>query len=641
MALNIIAYEAERKQKLGPSAKPGEAELNSRQYRTLKKFFDGMENSRAFNKRAIDAALAIEDGTMTRAEKDAALGSIGAGILALSDHRLGGGYYDLPESIRLAAEGPRLSASDEHQIPYLWPVWGGDANSLSQFLRNAPDDLQGGKGFSATLTLSTGFYLHDFGGLEAHKDLLDDDAVGHLVDVSTRNKDANNAILTDEYRHPYASKDADLNKKAIEGLLTYDWPDEDANGEPSWMAGGKPVTGLLDWIAEDTQSESRSDQERAIEAAAGLLKLVGDEDEGIFKDLERTSVSTDDSEEASFTEYNDELANSMFKIFSAHLDDFAVEGGNEEAGYRHLELSDENRKKLGVKFDDEREFILAVPEDAKKNYMQLMVANQDVAPFVAYSVDVKSQDILNEYVDGLLDGSEGNAKNKASGAHGRLQGLLDGSLINNFKRESENEEKAIQESIQVRELGVGMVKDAVGSTKVISGPAAPASAALLEFAASGTKNLLTEDLKQELEEVQAKADNIEPKNPQTIHRERLQEFGDALLSVDRPDENGKIPKELKSFPDHLVKDGEMAAYEAEDVAFSDDVSDDLEDWFKSVEVRKESDHGTENFSSHVVGYNKTYGDSYMATVGDDRGATLDEMLIELREQKEKAKEGKE
>src|SRR5699024_1561698 len=130
----------------------------------------------------------------------------GGGLIALSDEKIGGGLSLLPESIVQTIQGRTLSA-DGLDITTDHVQFGQDLTNLADFLGNAPSELEGGRRFSQDLTLHMGMILEDGLGATApsfNDFLLNELGEGNmetLLDVSTRNIEANHGILTGQYEN--------------------------------------------------------------------------------------------------------------------------------------------------------------------------------------------------------------------------------------------------------------------------------------------------------------------------------------------------------------------------------------------------------------------------------------------------------
>ncbi|MDT0331915.1 TPR repeat region-containing protein [Nocardiopsis lambiniae] len=257
----------------------------------------------------------MEGDHMSGEERAHALGVLGDGLLTLSDEDLGGGYDLLPQSVRRAAEGPFLHLPGENEMPYHLVSYQEDARALSHLLRHTDDELRGGDAFSTNLTLGAGAYMH-YWGAEGENGWVVSEELAPLVEVGTRNEDANHYVLTGEYPNgkteipglPELAPHERTN--AVEGILTYEWHDD-----------GATARGLVDWMAEDALSEDDEVRERAGTAAAGFVETVTTAE--MQKALTDTGVDVGDSKDASFTEFNPELADAFAGVFDSYIFSFA------------------------------------------------------------------------------------------------------------------------------------------------------------------------------------------------------------------------------------------------------------------------------------------------------------------------------
>ncbi|WP_017610726.1 TPR repeat region-containing protein [Nocardiopsis xinjiangensis] len=364
----------------------------------------------------------MDESDMSDQEREDALGMLGDGLLVLSDPELGGGYNELPQSFRYAVEGSWINPDAEDKLPSL-PV-GSDMKALSAFMEHTDDNLQGGYGLSTNLHLTTGAFL-DAWGDESDPDgvLPSSEQVSHLVDVASRNTDANYYMLTGEHRNEEEGVDygdADLRTQALEGTLTYNWHD-----------GGHTARQLTDWLAEDIHSDDPDVSQRAGDAFAGFMETITDSD--MHEALVNTGVDVHEGDneysDASFTQVNGELADSLADIFDAHIYSFA----NGEV------LDGENVPNSGIgEFDPEQSFVEMGP-DERAMYMQLLMGDDETAGRVVNSVDAYQQ------VESIAFLETGNEASTARGS-AQLQGLLERALW----LESENRVADLDEDVDRR-----------------------------------------------------------------------------------------------------------------------------------------------------------------------------------------------
>ncbi|KUP97069.1 TPR repeat region-containing protein [Thermobifida cellulosilytica] len=367
------------------------------------------------------------------------LGTLADGILVLSREDLHGGYENLPEDIRTAlGSGSWAKGGDATK------GWGADIEPLASILEHADGDLMGGKDFSALLTAVVGAnaspeFLHPEG-----KEFFERNAQ-ILLDVSTRNNEANHAILTDSFYHPDHRND-EAHKEdykidaagVVQGIFVYDWP-EPAPGERT------PAAGLIAWIPElahqgglptdDLSAEDMAARQMAGEAAAGLINLLGSD--ALFQELTDTGVPVHDEatgttrRDLTFTQYNPALADALADVFESYVGSFALEYGF-PAGYGdggsstidlHWRLEDgespynpaDGTIKLGV--------------TERLRFLQYLAANEDSA--------VRMVSISGTYQELMLGGHLATGNGITHGTRAAtLQGLVD-AAFNNEQAERE------------------------------------------------------------------------------------------------------------------------------------------------------------------------------------------------------------
>jgi uncharacterized protein (DUF697 family) len=185
------------------------------------------------------------------------LGALGGGLLALSDSRVGGGANRLPPSLAglidrqlgtgggVAADG----ATHAHKIAPMLAALRAPSIGLEQ--------LEGGKELSAALTLEVAQ-----SNLMGQPTFLDD-ARSDVLDIATRNNDANYELLTGVLQNPDFG--AETNEYVLRGIFGHDWKDHG-------LAAGR----LIDWIPEEAGSNDQAVQNRAAEAAFKVFTIMTD-----------------------------------------------------------------------------------------------------------------------------------------------------------------------------------------------------------------------------------------------------------------------------------------------------------------------------------------------------------------------------
>ena len=373
----------------------------------------------------------MEGDHMTDEEREHALGMLGDGLLVLSDNELGGGYDSLPESVRTASEGPFLN-TDPNAPVYHMSSYQEDAQALAQLLTHTSEDLNGGYTLSTNLTMSTGSYNY-FWGSQGEGGWLTSEELAALVDVGTRNEDSNYYVLTGD--HPQPVPELGLNhhdsfrEQAVQGLFSYEWHDQGATARQ-----------LTDWIAEDFTS---TDEEKVIQAGngfAGFMEIMTDPD--VYEALTNTGVDVTEGENdysnASFTQFNGEIADSLANAFDAHIYSFANgdiydTGDMPVEGIGHYE-HDSGRVQMG-------------PQE-RAMYMHYLMGNDESAGHVVNSVDFYQQ------IESIAYLESGDAPNSARGA-GQLQALLEQALEMESKNRSDDLDAQIDRRTQITDFIVG------------------------------------------------------------------------------------------------------------------------------------------------------------------------------------------
>ncbi|WP_306367707.1 hypothetical protein [Nocardiopsis sp. CC223A] len=310
-----------------------------------------------------------ESEHLTQEQKDQLLSTMGGSVLALSDESIGGGYDQLPQSIHEVVEGPLGYLPYSSKGGAYSPGWASDFEILTEMFDDANDmfneypggPLIGGAELSANLTGTIAGVVVDplTGG-------TDDETLQTMLDISTQNKDANYAILTGEYpdgesyKHPtYFSVGGGMRGtefgELVTSLFSHEWEDD-----------GAAARGLIDWLAEDSLSDDKELRERAGIAAAGFVDLVTTSD--AQDALTDTGVKVGDSKDASFTEFNPELADAFAGVFETYIVSFAEsdikDGGETIIGAGNYDSSTER-------------FDIGIQERAA--YMQYLMGDEDSA----------------------------------------------------------------------------------------------------------------------------------------------------------------------------------------------------------------------------------------------------------------------
>ncbi|MFD3684048.1 hypothetical protein ACFWTE_04380 [Nocardiopsis sp. NPDC058631] len=307
-----------------------------------------------------------------------------------------------------------------------------DAQALAQLFAHTSDDLQGGYTLSTNLTMSTGSYNY-FWGSQEEGGWLTSEELDALVDVGTRNEDSNYYVLTGEHPQPLPELGLDhhdsFREQAVQGLFSYEWHDQ-----------GSTARQLTDWIAEDFTSSDDEGVIRAGNGFAGLMEIITDPD--IHDALTKTGVDVTEGENeytnASFTQFNGELADSLANVFDAHIYSFA-----------NGDIYDTNDIPVeGIGLYEHDTGLVQMGPQERAMYMQYLMGNDESAGYVVNSVDLYQQIESIAYLD------SGNAPSSARGA-GQLQALLEQALDMESKNRTDDLDEQIDRKTQITDSIVG------------------------------------------------------------------------------------------------------------------------------------------------------------------------------------------
>lgn len=380
-------------------------------------------------------------------ERDELMEALGGGLLALSDGGLGGGYDYLPDGVREVAEGHgenwerfggpgQTAAAKEEQGNQNWLE---AAENLGDLLQSAPSlegqQMTGGTAFSTNLTvsISEGLGLDYPEPHSTEPELNLDDHLQPLLDVATRNPEANAVLLTGEttngnsYSHPNFG-DIDLGE-TLGNLYQHDWDDN-----------GSTVAQITDWIPDYANSDDPDLTKLAGESSAGLIEAISS-DNDLY--LELIGVELGDGpndhnleeEKTSFTELNPGVAESFFGVFHTYIEDFGgeVDGGTHEynASEQHLNLDAESRSR----------------------FMQYIAGDEDSAVRMIASVEAQQMENLS------FNGLDPQTPEVAGSQNGTLQGLLDTALQNEAMNRTANSDEAEIENTNRQREAATLVSD--------------------------------------------------------------------------------------------------------------------------------------------------------------------------------------
>ena len=423
-------------------AQQGETSYREEEMDFLEAFYDALEEEGPNGRGVIGIPSVLEGEHLSDEEREHALGVLGDGVLALSDPEIGGGYEKIPESVRNAIDLPFAYHDGNHQGGmYADPLGTQESDArtmgdLSELFAHSSDDLEGGYGFSTNLSLSLGTFMETWGS--GSDPWVTSEELAELVDVASRNKDANSFLLTGEHvdgaEEPGVDYRSDYRDVAVEGILTYEWHDEGATARQ-----------ITDWMAEDLNSDNPEDRVRAQKAFSGFMETITDPE--MHSALTKTGVSVEEGESlytnASFSQYNISLANSFADIFDSHIYSFSTGEVVDAHGNPTTGIGE---------YDPDRGFV-EMGSLERANFMQYLAGNDETAARLVESVDIYQQVELMAYLEG-----DSPAESSARGA-GSIQGLLEQALqMESDDRYADNQER-IDRHKQVLSFGLSEAAD--------------------------------------------------------------------------------------------------------------------------------------------------------------------------------------
>lgn len=284
--------------------------------------------------------------------QDDMLGWLGTGMLALSNNQLwppslrehdpmdpDAGYH-LPETVIDLVSQTALDRDQMIRYPQMGVMverWD-DFAALAHLLEHTPADLEAGTTFSEQTTTRVAelaaaaqlYHDSDTPGLMTATPLFFSEPVSTvlepLLEVSTRNHEANHNLLTGDAAGPFTRvnlhADLDDRQLLLAGVYGFEWSDD-----------GAAAAGLTDWISEraDTAAADGRYDPMATEAAAALVDLVTTTERGEGHDGATDDYRVDmyDRLMETFGERNPEIARSFSRVASSYLDDFSEPSGPE------------------------------------------------------------------------------------------------------------------------------------------------------------------------------------------------------------------------------------------------------------------------------------------------------------------------
>lgn len=523
--LNILNGRAENAQKNGDRLTEDEIEYLENMYEELENFedYDGVEGSEG----AIALPEIIDQNFDNQHMKDTLLEELGGGLIALSDEKIGGGLSLLPDSIVETIQGRTLSA-DGLDITTDHVQFGQDLTNLADFLGNAPSELEGGRRFSQDLTLHMGMILEDGLGATApsfNDFLLNELGEGNmetLLDVSTRNIEANHGILTGQYEN--GAVDAENIDKVLEEalygfLLHGESFDPDTAGETDYSKDDferSGLTAIFDWMSDPEVNRDPETQQLAAESLAGLVDFMVEPDHHAFLRGDTPYGTASDT-------ISRDAADSLSDAFSSHIFSFSSGFGFGEGGA----LEDTNFVGADQNFgyDPERGTVDILPED-RVRFLEILMQDERAA------VNIHSDSALfnTSQVIHSIDGGDITIPARESG---NLAGVIDAALTN----EAAYRDIEAEEVHKERERMYGFAKD------LITGGIGDTSVANFVPGFSAAENLAFDTLKDHLISAPAPNEMFNSEdgslNPEAVESSMELYLADRMTQefVENPEEN--------------------------------------------------------------------------------------------------------
>ncbi|MFJ9554798.1 hypothetical protein ACIRPH_13350 [Nocardiopsis sp. NPDC101807] len=342
-------------------------------------------------------------------------------MLVLSDENIGGGMDRLPQDVVDVLDVPDFpdvnTLSHDSELPGFMDAysdWGQPFTTLSDFLDSAGPGIQGGTEFSTTLmgTVAATLDVPYFAAGEPG-----DEHFQNVIDVASRNDEANYIILTgedfegNEFQHHESHGDL-TPEKILETFYTHNWPDD-----------GAAVSGITDWIGQSRGVDvgGVTDEIRGTALASLMATMEAPAfQEAVFAtghNLEE-SVGEGDSEEevlwmdVSAGYLNGELADGFGDIFISYMDEFSDSDGLP------------GNKEVSHGWNDELERV-ELSAESRLAFTQFIMGDPDAAARVYGEVSMHTAERMEDYAN-----SSGERDHTPTVLAGSLQGLVDNALMN-------------------------------------------------------------------------------------------------------------------------------------------------------------------------------------------------------------------
>lgn len=392
-----------------------------------------------------------EHDSLSEEEKEELLGTVADNIMFLSHESLGGNFERLPSSVQAVSMGPNAVGDDMSDME-----WGINFIRLGDLLDHASDESEAGLTFSANLTSTTGHALLD--GENEDSLLLrgsnlfensTDYYLDSILETSTRNEDANHALLTGNFESPYyGSGDEPFLESVLEGLFTHDWSHDDISGDPA-------VTGLTDWISEDAMSDDVEERTRAAEAAVGFIETISSENmHDVLTGIDFVDEDGNSVDNAAFTALNPEIAESMLDVYGAYIESFSGQAGFDE---REIDLSWTRDGDAPIWDDDSGTFDIGPGE--RLVFLEYLLGEENSAEGAVLATEI----FREAQLDTMLTTGE---TDNTGAAVARLNSLLDAAFHNEASYRDLTEEDAEERKENIYSSIAGMGSSVLGDVPV-------------------------------------------------------------------------------------------------------------------------------------------------------------------------------
>lgn len=455
--LNILNGRAEKAQKNGDHLTEDEIEYLENMYEELENLedYDGVEGSEG----AIALPEIIEQNFENEHLKNTLLEELGGGLIALSDERLGGGLSLLPDSVVETIQGPTLSANGL-EITMDHQQFGQDLKNLTAFLGNAPSELEGGRRFSQDLTLHMGMILEDASGATAppFQDFLlqklGEENMETLLDVSTRNIEANHGILTGQYENGAVPDEHidDVVRDSLYGFLLHGESfDPNTAGETDYSDDDferSGLTAIFDWMSDGQVNSDPETQQLAAESMAGLVNFMVEPDNHEFLRGDTPYGSASDS-------ISQDAADSLSDAFTSHIFSFSSGFGFGEGG--EPEATDFAGLSESFGYDPERGTVDILPED-RVRFLEILMQDERAA------VNIHTDTALfnTSQIVHSVDGGDVTIPARESA---NLAGIVDAALVNEAVYRDVEEEELYKERERMYDFAQNLISGGLSDTK--------------------------------------------------------------------------------------------------------------------------------------------------------------------------------